>query len=82
MQIIEFTIIHSSGTGPSLDQPPHQEYHDYTMPESWKIDPGEILNNRYTVKKLIAEGGIGKTFLAVDSSSNKEVALKAALLNE
>jgi serine/threonine protein kinase len=52
------------------------------MPEEWNLKKGEKLRNRYTVKSLIAEGGIGKTYLAEDSATNKDVVLKALNFNK
>jgi serine/threonine protein kinase len=40
------------------------------------LNPNEIINNRYSVIKSIAKGGIGHTFLAKDTKAQGLVALK------
>jgi serine/threonine protein kinase len=46
------------------------------MNEFSKIEQGEILNGKYKIISLIAEGGMGKTYKGIELSSGKEVALK------
>jgi serine/threonine protein kinase len=36
----------------------------------------KLIGNRYTIKKQLAEGGMGKTFLAVDKKTRKQVVVK------
>ncbi|MBN1797958.1 MAG: serine/threonine protein kinase [Spirochaetales bacterium] len=47
------------------------------MPKEWNLNNSDTFKNRYTIKSLIAQGGIGNTYLAIDSTSKKDVVLKA-----
>ncbi len=40
------------------------------------LEPGQILNNRYRLERLIGKGGMGQVFLSTDLSLGSQVALK------
>jgi serine/threonine protein kinase len=52
------------------------------MADDWNIQKESVFKNRYTVKSLIARGGIGRTYLAVDSTNENRVVLKALNFNK
>ena len=48
---------------------------------SWRdypLDPGTVLDQRYTVQRLLGEGSYGLTYLAVDRHDGSQVAVKQA----
>ena len=55
----------------------------YTGHENGKsqmlLSPGMILNNRYTVGRVLGSGGFGVTYLVKDSSTGKRMAVKEYL---
>ncbi len=53
---------------PNLGQPPKSE--------GRKLEPGEVFATRYKITRLIGEGGMGNVYLASDSVTNRNVALK------
>ena len=52
------------------------------MEKNLKLQEGETLKERYVIKSLIGSGGMGSTYLALDKSGDKEVALKVLALSE
>lgn len=43
------------------------------------VNIGEVLRDRYTVKRVLGEGALGRTMLALDESTNRKVAIKELL---
>ena len=50
------------------------------MPKN--LNPGTKLNDRYTIKKFIAKGGMGTTYQAIDDQTNHMVLLKAVSFSD
>lgn len=44
--------------------------------QSSEQEIGKIYHQRYQVRKILGEGGMGKVFLALDQKTGKEVAVK------
>jgi serine/threonine protein kinase len=47
------------------------------MPKEWNLTNNDTFKGRYTITSLIAQGGIGNTYLACDAVTKKDVVLKA-----
>lgn len=43
------------------------------------LQPGQILNNRYRIERLLGQGGFGAVYLATDRNLNAAVAIKESL---
>lgn len=54
----------------------HPEHKELTPNPSESVVPGMIIDKRYQLKNLIAEGGMSKIFLAQDLELEKEIVLK------
>ena len=51
------------------------------MSKNYKLKTGDILKDRFKIIKLIGSGGMGSTYQALDTTTEKDVALKVVALS-